>query len=58
MKENNKTKNCDACGGTISKFAEICPHCGNPVNLGHQFEKILWSVGFILLLFSILGVFS
>ena len=53
-----KTKNCDACGGTISKFAETCPHCGNPVNLGHQFEKILYGILFILIFWYFFGVFS
>ena len=55
MIENNQTTNCDACGGIISKVAEKCPHCGNPVNQGYHFLKTIGGLCLLILFYMFLA---
>ena len=55
MKENNQTKNCDACGNIVSLLAEKCPQCGAPVHKAHFMMQQVFTIAYsILALFFLL----
>ena len=57
MKDNNQTKNCDACGNIVSLLAEKCPRCGAPVHKGHFLIQQVLTIGYSLVALFFLFTF-
>ena len=39
MKASNMTVPCWVCGGTLSRQAKVCPHCGHPEPAEESIKK-------------------
>lgn len=53
MSETSKTGTCHACGGTVSKSAKTCPHCGER----KPYREVNNKPGFWTWVFIIFGFF-
>lgn len=56
--ENRLLGECHACGGTVSKSAKTCPHCGQKAPYRQKVGKVAKTVLILFAGFMVISIFS